>query len=110
MKPDSSTDCSWTTEISPSKKHAKSTVAGTFAPVSDVSNWLKALNAPAPQETPGEEWKSVHELQLILGLKRAATQARLIDGIKKGRVEKKLFRVTRSDGAVHHVPHYRVIA
>jgi hypothetical protein len=52
----------------------------------------------------------VHELQLILGLKRAATQARLIDGIKKGRVEKKLFRVTRSDGAVHHVPHYRVIA
>lgn len=83
--------------------------AGTSAPHSSVSQWLEALAAPAPYETPGPEWKTVHDLEPILGLKRAATQVRLNEGLKSGKVERKLFRVLRTDGAVHSMPHYRIV-
>lgn len=76
---------------------------------SDTSEWLAALSAPNPHDVPGPDWKTIHELSHLLGLKRAATQARINEGIKAGRVEKKMFRVPRSDGAVHSLPHYRII-
>jgi hypothetical protein len=49
------------------------------------------------------------DLENVLGLKRAATQARLNDAVKRGVLEKKLFRRPRSNGSTHLTPHYRII-
>jgi hypothetical protein len=92
-----------------STKSKKSTAAGTFPPDSSPSDWLAALTAADPCETPGPEWKTIHDLEPILGLKRAAVQVRLNQGVKNGTVERKMFRARRSDGAVHSLPFYRII-
>ncbi len=78
-------------------------------PPSNVSDWLSALTAPDPCDTPGPEWKTVYDLEPILGLKRAAVQVRLNQGVKNGTVERKIFRARRSDGAVHNLPFYRLL-
>jgi hypothetical protein len=82
---------------------------GTYQPPSNVSDWLSALSAPDPQETPDPEWKTKNQLEIILGLKRAAVLERLRRGLAEGTIEKKVFRTARSDGSILHLPHYRVI-
>jgi hypothetical protein len=87
----------------------KQTGAGISPPDSSPSDWLAALSAPDPQETPDPEWKTKNQLEIILGLKRAAVLERLRRGLAEGKIEKKVFRTARSDGSILHLPHYRVI-
>lgn len=81
-----------------------------YQPGSNASDWLAALSAPDPHETPGPEWKTKPQLEGILGLKRSAMLERIRRGLADGRLEKKMFRSIRSDGSVVHLPHYRILA
>lgn len=64
---------------------------------------------PGGDEKPGPEWLRHPELEELLGMGRCALQSYLKKGLEVGRVERKMFRVRRSDGCSHFLPHFRVI-
>ena len=108
MKTDSTSDSSTQTAPSPSKKGAKPAAGGSCRPDSNASDWLAALAVPGGDQKPGPEWKRAPELEDLLSLRRYALQGYLKKGMEAGKVERKMFRVARSDGGSHFLPHYRI--
>jgi hypothetical protein len=109
MKMDSTSASCTKTGASLSKKPDKTTETGTSRPGSNASDWLAALAVPGGDEKPGPEWLRQPELQELLGISRCALQGYLKKGMEAGKVERKMFRVCRSDNGSHFLPHFRIM-
>lgn len=109
MKTDSSTDSFTKTAVAPSKKQGKSAAVGISQQSSEVTEWLKALSIPGGDEAPGDEWKRRPDLEQLLNMGRSAVDGYLKKGIEAGTIEMRKFRIRRSDGSSHYLPHFRVV-
>jgi len=109
MKTDSSTVQSFQMALSSSTKRKKSGAVGSCQPDSDVTAWLEALSIQAVEEAPGPEWKTLRQIEQMIGRRRGATATFIEEAMKAGKVERKEFATKRSDGVRMICPMYRVI-